>query len=458
MLSKENLEEILAIALSRGGDFADIFIEENVSNSILLEDNRIEKITSGTSSGAGIRIIAGDIISYASTSLVNLEEMKKAAKLVSESIPKQKPKTIKTLKPTISNLAYPIKIRPNEVSIKDKIDPLMLANKTVRKFGDSIKQATIRYGDSNQSITIANSDGIYIEDNRIHSRYFINVIVAKDNILETGYEGPGASCGFELFEKYPIEKFAAKASERALLMLSAPHAPSGTMPVILTSEAGGVLIHEACGHGLEADFIMKETSVYAGKIGQKVASELVTIIDDGTIIGNYGTFRFDDEGTPSQKNILIENGILKGFMSDRYNARKLNLKPSGNGRRESFHSKPQPRMTNTYMAPGKMDPQEVIDSIKNGLLVKHMGGGQVNVTNGDFVFQITEGYIIENGKIKHPVRGAIITGNGPQILREIDMVGNDLHFIPGVCGKFDHAPVTDAQPTTRIPKITVGGR
>ncbi|MFH1684580.1 MAG: TldD/PmbA family protein, partial [Candidatus Margulisiibacteriota bacterium] len=331
-------------------------------------------------------------------------------------------------------------------------------NKTARSISDKVKQVTVRYSDSNQAITVANSEGIYVEDNRIRTRYFINVIAEKNGILQTGYEAPGGTVGFELFEQYPPAEYARQAAERALRMLDAPHAPAGKMMVVLSSSAGGTLIHEACGHALEADFIMKGTSIFGGRVGKKVASDLVTVIDDGTLAGRFGTYAYDDEGTPAQKTILIENGILKGFLSDKYTAKQLGLTSSGNGRRQDFRHKPQPRMQNTIIAPGKMNPEEIIASIQNGLLVKHMGGGEVNVTNGDFVFDITEAYLIENGKVKHPVRGAILTGNGPKVLEIIDMVGSDLGWQTGVCGKFDHAPVSDAQPTIRIPEIIVGGR
>jgi TldD protein len=241
-------------------------------------------------------------------------------------------------------------------------------------------------------------------------------------------------------------------------MLEAPHAPAGKMMVVLSSEAGGTLIHEACGHALEADFIMKGTSIFGGKVGQKVASSLVTVIDGASMPGRFGSYLFDDEGTASQETKLIENGILKAFMSDRFTANQLGIPASGNGRRESFRTKPVPRMTNTIIASGKSDPEQIINSIKNGLLVKRMGGGEVNVTNGDFVFEVSEGYLIENGKIKYPVRGAILTGNGPKVLEIIDMVGTDLGWQTGVCGKYDHVPVADAQPTIRIPELIVGGR
>jgi len=459
MLSKTQLEEILYEALKTGGESAEVFLEETNSTQIVLEDNRIEKITNGLDAGAGIRLISGKEIYYGASTDMNVESLRKLAKTVGQSCRDgARPHPAIDLKPTISDLPYPIKIRPHEVPIDEKVSKLELANKAARSFGDKIKQVTVRYADSNQGVTIANSEGVYVEDNRIRTRFFVNVIAADGGVIQTGYEAPGKSCGFEFFEKYDPEKLARLATERALMMLTAPPAPSGEMPVVMSSEAGGTMVHEACGHGLEADFIAKKTSIYGNNIGKKVASELVTVIDDATLAGNFGSFRFDDEGTPSQRKVLIENGILKGFMSDRFYGKMIGVRASGNGRRESFRNKPTCRMTNTFIAPGKMDPEEIINSIDRGLLVKRMGGGEVNVTNGDFVFEVSEGYLIENGKVKHPIRGAILTGNGPKVLEIIDMVGKDLHFIPGVCGKYDHAPVSDAQPTMRIPKIIVGGK
>jgi len=456
MLDKSQLEEILNEVQKACGDLAEIFIEESNSTAVACEDDKIEKIVSGTDAGAGIRVIRGKEIYYGSSTDTSLPALKKLARSLAARQEKENAKT--ELSPTLSKMPYEIKMRPNDVSIDEKVAVVEKANKKARSYGDRIKQVTVRYVDTNQGVTIANSEGAYVEDQRIRTRFFINVVAAKGGVIQTGYEAPGASSGFELFDQNDPEEQARLASERALMMLEAPHAPSGTMPVVMSTEAGGTMIHEACGHGLEADFIMKKTSIYAGKVGRKVASELITVIDDPTMAGKFGTYRFDDEGTPSRKNVLIENGILKGFMSDRFNAKLLGIEPSGNGRRQSYRNKPVPRMTNTYIARGKSDPREIIDSIKQGLLVRRMGGGQVNVTNGDFVFEVTEGYLIENGKVKGPVRGAILTGNGPKVLETIDMVGNDLTFQTGVCGKYDHAPVSDGQPTIRIPEIIVGGR
>ena len=458
MLSKENLEEILQTALRGGGDFAEIFMEETNAASLLCEDNKVEKISSGTQIGAGIRIISGKESAYLATSDTSFESLREAALKISGSISGEKKKLKIELKPQAPYQISQIVKRPNEIPTGEKAAKVELLNQIARSYGDRIKQVAVRYADLNQAVTIANSEGIYVEDNRIRTRYYINVIAQKNGILQTGYEAPGGAVGFELFELYPPEEYARKAAERALKMLEAPPAPAGKMMVVLSSEAGGTLIHEACGHALEADFILKGTSIFSDKIGKKVASNLVTVLDDTTLPGRFGSFAFDDEGTTAQKTILIENGILKGFLSDWFTAKQLGIPRTGNGRRESFRHKPVPRMTNTLIAPGKTDPAEIIASVKNGLLVKRMGGGEVNVTNGDFVFEVTEGYLIESGKIKHPVRGAILTGNGPRVLEMVDMVGTDLGFQTGVCGKYDHAPVSDAQPTLRIPELIVGGK
>lgn len=458
MLSKKELEEILYIALAGGGDFAEIFIERIETSKILCEDNKIDKIIDGVDIGAGIRIIKGLEQFYVCTQDLSFESLKSAARSISLSTP-EKGRALKVdLKPTVSFMPYPVKIKPDTVSTEKKAELVKRANDQARSFGQRIKQVSVIYSDSNQAVTIANSEGLYVEDNRIRTRFFINVIAEKDNVLQTSFEGIGESRGFEIFEENSVEILANRAADRALKMLDAPHAPTGKMPVIISYEAGGTMIHEACGHALEADFISKKTSIFADKLGQKVANDIITVIDDASIPGNFGSFRFDDEGTPSQKTILIENGVLKGFMTDKLNAKILGINPTGNGRRETFRQKPTPRMTNTFILPGYMNDEEIISSVKDGIFVKKMGGGEVNVTNGDFVFEVQEGYLIENYKIKYPIRGALLIGNSEEVLKSIDMVGNKIEFKPGICGKYDHAPVSDGQPTIRIPQLVIGGR
>jgi TldD protein len=297
------------------------------------------------------------------------------------------------------------------------------------------------------------------EGERVGTVFSVQVISAKGDVLQTGYEPIGGTMGFELFDLHPPEEVAEVATRRSLLMLSARKAPMGRMAVVLSSEAGGTMIHEAIGHGLEADLAQQGLSVYSKKIGEKVASSLITVVDDPTLPQRRGSYAFDDEGVASRRTILVDEGILRGYLYDRLSALEDGVESSGNGRRESYQHKPIPRMSNTMILPGKMSPEEIVHSVEKGLFVRKMGGGQVNTVNGDFIFEVSEGYLIEKGSVGEPVRGAILIGNGPQVLKEIDMVGNDLGFGIGTCGKDGQGvPVADAQPTLRIPELVVGGQ
>ncbi|UCG78233.1 MAG: TldD/PmbA family protein, partial [Nitrospirota bacterium] len=308
-------------------------------------------------------------------------------------------------------------------------------------------------------VTIANSDGVLAEDERTYMLFVINVISSDGDVIQTGYDTAGGNIGFELFDTVDTEEIALRAAQRSVMMLGARHAPAGRMPVIISSEAGGTMIHEAIGHGLEADLAQQGLSVYSGKISSQIASPLITVIDDSTIPGKRGSFRFDDEGTPSQRTVLVQDGILVKYMYDRLTASVDKVRSTANGRRESYKSRPIPRMTNTFLAHGGSSPDDIIRSTRKGLFVRKMGGGQVNTVSGDFVFDVQEGYMIDNGSVGEAVRGATLTGNGPVVLKTIDMVGNDLGFAIGTCGKDSQGvPVSDAMPTVRIPDIVVGGK
>lgn len=458
MLSELQLKEVLSLAMARGGDFADIFIEEKKTASVGMEADKIERISSGIDLGAGIRVISGDATSYAYTNNLTPKGLSEAAEVVSHAAQGSKKDLVINLTKSQPNFNFEIKQRPDQVPIDDKVDLINRANKVVRSKDERIKQVTVGYADVTQKVVIANSEGNYVEDERIRTRMVVNVVAAEGNVIQTGYNSVGGVQGFELFDDNNPEDVAREAADRAILMLSAKPAPAGKMPVVMAGEAGGTMVHEACGHGLEADLVQKQVSVYAGKKGQKVASELVTVLDDGTIPGKYGTYRFDDEGVPSQKTILIQDGVLNAYMYDRLTATKDKTQSTGNGRRESYADKPIPRMRNTLIASGKEDPEKIIRETKSGLLVKKMGGGQVNTTNGDFVFDVAEGYLIKDGQATTPVRGATLTGNGPEVLAIVDMVGSDLGYTIGVCGKDGQgAPVSDAQPTMHIPEMIVGG-
>jgi TldD protein len=347
---------------------------------------------------------------------------------------------------------------PDTVSFDEKIEHVLAANKSARDVSDEIRQVTVAAGDLHKKVIIANSDGELAEDERTRIRVIVSTVAARDGIIQTGYESAGGVCGWELLEEIAFEDMAEKAARLAVNMLSAQPAPAGRMPVVMSSEAGGTMVHEACGHGLEADLVQKGLSVYKDKLGKQVAAEGVSVIDDATLDRKYGTFRFDDEGNYGQRTVLINNGVLQQYMYDRLTAIKDSRDSTGNGRRESYQEKPIPRMSNTFIASGQDDPELIIKSTPSGLLVKKMGGGQVNTTNGDFVFDVQEAYMIEDGEITYPVRGATLTGNGPMVLNGIDMVGTDLGFSIGVCGKDGQGvPVSDAQPTIRIKELTVGG-
>ncbi|MGE5174146.1 MAG: TldD/PmbA family protein [Betaproteobacteria bacterium] len=450
---------VLRKALSSGGSYADIFIEQSLPFSLVCEDSRIEKVFSGIDCGAGVRLVFGQRTAYAYTnelttgSLLDIADaVRHAARGVSvgaESINlcKKKPR-----------IDFPIVKAPEGVEPSRKVEIVLRANVVARAFDRRIRQVLVTYREHRQKVLIANSEGFIAEDERLYLTALVHVVAADGEIVQTGYEPVGGNTGMELFDDAPLEQAAEVAARRAVIMLSARKAPAGRMPVVLSSAAGGTMIHEAVGHGLEADLAQSGLSVYSNRLGERIASPLITVLDDATLPGRRGSFRFDDEGTDAERTVLVDKGILKTFMYDRLTAMKDGVRSTGNGRRESYKHRPIPRMTNTMIAPGASDAEEILRATPKGLFVKKMGGGQVNTVNGDFVFEVSEGYLIENGTIGEPVRGATLTGNGPQVLASIDKVGSDLGFSIGTCGKDGQgSPVSDAQPTLRIPEMTVGG-
>ncbi len=447
-----------ALKKARGrGIFADLYFEETETTYLVLEQDRLEKVVSGIDTGVGLRAIYGDYhTAYAYTNEISNTALEELAETISRVTGEGDAEIFleKEVKIPFLEVKYP----PFEEGLARKLDLVQRANATARGISPEIVQVKVIYQDTRKKITIMNSEGEWLSGERLYTLLAVQVVAKRGDIIQTGYEPLGGAIGLEIFEKTPPEEIAEKAARRALLMLSAPKAPGGTMPVVLSSEAGGTMIHEAVGHGLEADLAAEGFSVYAGKIGEKVASELITVIDDPTLMYQRGFYQFDDEGVIPEKTILIENGVLKDFLFDRLSALKQGRPSNGHGRRESYRFRPIPRMSNTYIAPGPHDPEEIIRSVDKGLYVRKMGGGQVDTISGNFVFEVTEGYLIEKGLLGEPVRGATISGNGPQILKIIDMVGNDLGFAIGTCGKDGQGvPVSDGQPTLRIPEIVVGG-
>ncbi|MEN6351362.1 MAG: TldD/PmbA family protein [Syntrophomonas sp.] len=460
MLEKNCLVKVLDEALKKGGDFAEIFVEEKKVSNIFCEDDRIEKINRGREKGAGIRVIKDGLTAYAYTSDLSVEGLLKAAAVANHAAGSETRVVAPEISLNLKPAAFEIDIKtwPDELSINDKIEQVLAANKSARSLGEEIRQVTVAAGDIHKKIQIANSDGELIEEELARVRLIVNTVASRDGLVQTGYESAGAVCGWELLDKVDFAEMAEKAGRLAIGMLSARPAPAGRMPVVMSSQAGGTMVHEACGHGLEADLVQKGLSVYRNKVGQMVAAEGVSVVDDSTLPGRYGTYRFDDEGNYGERTVLIDKGELRSYMYDRLTAQKEGRVSTGNGRRESYQHKPVPRMSNTFISPGSEDPERIIKDTKKGLLVKKMGGGQVNTTNGDFVFEVQDAYLIERGEVKERVRGATLSGNGPRALNDIDRIGDDLGFSIGVCGKDGQGvPVSDAQPTIRIQGLTVGG-
>lgn len=434
-------------------------MEKKRSAGISCEAGKIERVISGVDAGAGIRVLSGESTAYAYTNDLSREGLLEAAKIVRHAAVSGNKGVNMDLVKVMPQVDFKFKERPEEVSTERKAAVVEAADKAARAVDkEQIKQVIVGYGDVVQEVTIANSEGNYVEDERVRTRFVVQAVAAQGQVIQTGYEAAGSLCGFELFKSFSPEELAGAAAKRALEMLKARPAPAGRMPVVMASEAGGTMVHEACGHGLEADLVQKNLSVYAGKKGQVVASGEVSVYDDATIDSRYGSYRFDDEGVPARKVDLIENGVLVDYMYDRLTSAKDGRQSNGHGRRESYQHKPIPRMANTCIAPGKTDPEKIIRETKNGLLVKKMGGGQVNTTTGDFVFDVAEGYLIKDGEIGPMVRGATLTGNGPEVLRIVEMVGSDLGFTIGTCGKDGQGvPVSDAQPTMAIRELVIGG-
>jgi TldD protein len=347
---------------------------------------------------------------------------------------------------------------PEDVPKARKIELLLQADEAARAAGGAVTQVSASYGDGRRRIQVANSDGTLVADDQVRTRFAVSCVAVGDTGMQTGYESTAFTMGFELFDGVDVRDVAASAARRALVKLGARPAPSGEVPLVLASGSGGILFHEACGHGLEADHIAKDASVYTGQIGQQVASPLVTLVDDGTVGPEWGTFGVDDEGNPAQRNVLIEDGVLTDYMWDFLRARKQRRGSSGNGRRQSYRHLPMVRMTNTFLLNGDADPAELIAQTPTGVYVAKLGGGQVNTTTGDFVFGTVEAYLIEDGKITEPLRDANLIGNGPEVLRRIDAVADDFAMGPGTCGKDGQSvPVGCGQPTLRITGVTIGG-
>jgi len=460
LLSQVDAERILRTALQRGGEFADLFAEERVSTLIELEAERVERLVQGRRAGAGLRVLHHHRTSYSYSDLISDAALMDCADIVSLAV-KDRGTRAAVVSPDGSwdRRRLPVAEPPGNIGVADKLALLWRAERAGRQYDRRIRQVKVIYADQERRIAVANSEGLAAAAAVTSVIFYVVVIAADAAGIQVAHESIGGTVGLEVFAQRSPEELAHVAAARALRNLTARPAPAGPMPVVLAAEAGGTMIHEAVGHGLEADLASQGLSVYEGKIGQRIASPLITVIDDATLPGKRGSFSMDDEGAPARRTVLVDQGVLKGYLYDRRMAMKYHAASTGNGRRENYASPLIVRMTNTMIAPGQTPPDAVLASVERGLLVKRMGGGEVNTINGDFVFDVEEGWLIVKGQPTDPVRGATLTGNGPRVLRDIDLVGSDLGFGLGACGKDGQSvPVADAQPTLRIPEIVVGGR
>ena len=460
MIDHDVLTKVLGVAVRRGAEFAEVFAEDKRSTSAGLDDGRIEQVTGGRDRGAGIRVVKGDTTGFAHTADLSEAGLLAAAESAAAAA-SQGGGGVRTVALTRrpGTQVNTVLRSPDEVPKAEKVELLRRVDEAARAAGAAIVQVSAGYGDSRRRILVANTDGVLAEDEQVRGLIRMSVVANGDAGMQTGFQSAGQTIGFEMFDTVDVEELARDAARQALTKLHARPAPSGAMPVVIKRGSGGVLFHEACGHGLEADLVAKGASVYRGKTGELVASPLVTLVDDGTMSTEWGAIGIDDEGHPSQYNVLIQDGVLTDYMWDYLRARKEGRRQSGNGRRQSYMHLPMVRMTNTYVLNGTEEPDDIVRATDHGVYIAKLGGGSVNTATGDFVFGMTEAYLIENGEITEPLREGNLVGNGPQVLRDIDLLGNDFGMgNPGTCGKDGQGvPVGDGQPTLRVTSMTIGG-
>jgi TldD protein len=455
------MSSLLGIALSRGGDSAELYFESRTTNAITWEDQRVRSASRNVAQGVGIRVVKGDAIGYAYTESLDPEAMRRAADTASRiGRAAERPVPVDATPYLVDRSCYSAEDAMAFTPAAEKVALLERADRAARAFDPSISRVDASVADELKHVLIARSDGRYTGDVQPLIRINVGVLSERGGRRQSARTGGGGRLGMEYFDQVTPEHHAREAARQAVLQLDAVEAPAGTLPVVLAAGDSGVLLHEAVGHGLEADFNRKGTSNYAGRIGDQVASPLVTVVDDGTIAKSRGSLNVDDEGNPTGRNILIEGGTLRGYLQDQISARYFGIAPTGSGRRESFRHYIMPRMTNTFMLPGESTPDEIIRSVDRGLYCVSYSGGQVNISNGDFVFSVTEAYLIEHGRITAPVKNAMIIGNGPDAMTKVTMVANDFKLSDGrwMCGKDGQSvPVGVGMPTVLVSGMTVGG-
>jgi TldD protein len=459
-LDKDTLKKLLEACLSRGGEFAEVYYERSLTNSISLDEDKISTATRGLDMGVGFRVLQGEKTGYAFSDDLDFARLKEAAEtaaLIASGAAEQKPAKFTTLSPPSY---YLVNVSPDTIASKEKAALLVKANTVARAHDKRITQVGVGFYDLNKKIMIANSEGLYTEDIQTLSRFGASCAALEGTQRSMGYESKAGSYGFEHFDLALAEDFGRKAAEMAIRTLPAEDAPAGEFPIVIAAGYGGIFFHEAIGHSLEGDGIRKKTSCFWDKQGQPIATKVVTLADDGTYKGAWGAVNVDDEGCVGKNTVLIDKGICAAFIQDKLNAKLMKTKQTGNGRRQSYQYYPIPRMTNTYMLNGESAPEDIIKSVDKGLYIAKIGGGNVQPTTGRFVFSVTEGYMIEGGKVTKPLKGIMLMGSGQEVLKNISMIGTDLLVIGGgSCGKGGQSkPTGFGNPTLKVDKITVGGK
>ncbi len=459
MFSETFLQDVLKKSLAGGGDYADIFYEETADTAMRYDSGKVKSIDTGTISGAGIRVIYGSNYVYVFSSNITENGLTELAGQISAAVKWDKTGNLGEVKLVSVPVLNPIKIYPDSVEIDKKVECLKRADRASRDYSSKIEEVMIRYWDNDQSVQIATSEGRFVRDRRVRTRFAVSSIAGEGDKKETGMYGPGKSMGFEFLDQYTPEKIAEESARIAVVLLGADYAPQGKLPVIIDNAFGGVIFHEACGHALEATSVADDASVFCGKLDTPIASEIVNAVDDGTIVNGWGSSAVDDEGIETRRNVLIKDGVLKSYMVDKLGSIKMELPITGNSRKQSYKFAPTSRMTNTYIDSGNSSFDEMVASIDNGLYCKNLGGGSVNPPTTDFNFAVNEAYLIKNGKIDRPIKGASLIGKGSEIIRNIEMVGKEIDFGTGMCGSSSGSlPAYVGQPPIKVTGLVVGGQ
>ncbi|MGH3664832.1 MAG: TldD/PmbA family protein [Egibacteraceae bacterium] len=448
----------LAAGLAGGADFAEVFAEQRRGRSLRFDDRKVSELSSGRDRGAGIRVVRGRKTAYAFTNVLTRDALAAAAKVAAAGVAGSARVQVADLRDTPPPYTHPAISDPLAADRRRLVEIVTEADEAARAVSGNVAQVTVMWADSRQQVYLANSEGHRSTEERVRTRLVAQVVSARDGVIQTGMEGPGGAVGMELLDAHPPDAVGRVAAQRAVAMLDAVPAPAEELPVVLAAGSGGVLFHEACGHGMEADIVAKQASVYAGRRGERIGTELLTGVDDATDAGAWGSFGFDDEGTSAQRTVLFDRGVCTDYLTDRLRAAELEAPRSGNGRRQSYAHLPIPRMTNTYILPGADDPSEIVRGVRRGLYCDVLGGGQVDPASGDFVFGVSQAHLIEGGELTRAVRGANLVGDGPTVIARITAVGSDFDVRQGVCGKDGQGvPAGLGNPTLLIDRMTVGG-